>query len=246
MRETQKFCGKCGTALRGNERYCGECGTAVLQSQSPARKQQPQKKRTKKNTIGCNFQEGKQKQTGNSNRLKNDLRIPPLLFWAGVWSGTLVLTSCVFLFLGREYYLYHIFPMAGWIWLTVGLISASLLQWLNVTTQGPTVKMAGVIILSWAVVLVPILLAHLEGILLLLPAGAIIGAYQAWMITRLIAQDKACKISRSSRLKLMGGWAFCGIWSGFPYWHMSLPYRDLTPVFLLVIVCAVIFFQRAK
>ena len=246
MNKTPKFCGKCGTALRGDERYCGECGAAVLHNQKPLEKKQSHNRKKAKKTGTRNGPEAKQKQAGNSNCTKNGLLIPPLLYWAGVWCAALVLTSFPYLLMGEGRYFYYILSMAGWIWLAIGLLSASLLQWLKITTQGPTVKMAGIIILSWTAILIPILLTSLDGIVLLLPTGAIIGTFLAWTITRLTARENGCNISRNSRLKLMGGWALCGILSGFPYWRMYLPFRETIPLLLLVIVCAGIFSLREK
>lgn len=80
----------------------------------------------------------------------------------------------------------------------------------------------------------------------MLPAGAFVGVCLAWIITRLIAKENSLNIPRLSKRNILGGWTFCGICAGIPYWHMSLPFEGLFSVFLFITVFGAIILKREK
>ena len=237
MSPQQKFCGQCGTSLGKNVRFCGECGTAIEKSPN-----QTAQKSSSTHDAG----QKDRKKTGKLIDIKHNFALLPLLFWTCAWSVGSIVSSLLILFLEGDRYFFHIFSKGIWIWPTSGLISAALLQLFKITNRNPTGKIVGLIICSWIVFLLPILWMHLEGIVLMLPVGALIGTCLAWVTTRQISKNNTVKIPTLSKQKLLVGWALCGIYAGIPYWHINLPFRGLISACLFIAVFTAVILNREK
>ena len=238
MNPQQKFCGQCGTPLGENVRFCGECGMAIEKSQNQTAQ--------KSSSIHNNRGQKTRKKPGKLIDIKCNFALVPLLFWASAWSAGLIISSLLILFLEGDRYFFHIFSKGIWIWLTSGLISAALLQLLKITNRNPTGKIVALIICAWIVFLLPILWMHLEGIILMLPVGALTGTCLACVIVKQISKNHTVNIQALSKQKLLGGWALCGIYAGIPYWHISLPFRGLISACLFITAFTIIMLNREK